>query len=116
MVNDGPEPRWEAPVARPLYVTLRRASELLGVPYWQVHGLSFLLETRYFGEKCGAPRVLLTSIDEFIRLRDEGEDAGAVLAARKDFRGWSPYSSLPAWRTPAPDPRSRHWRRNWYNR
>ena len=91
VVNDGPEPLWEAPFARPLYVTVRRASELLGVPYWQMHGLSFVLETRYFGEKGGAPRVLLTSIDEFIRLRDEGEDARAVLAARKSFRGWSPY-------------------------
>jgi len=115
VVNDGPEPRWEAPVARPLYVTLRRASELLGVPYWQMHGLSFVLETRYFGEKGGAPRVLLTSIDEFIRLRDDGEDARAVLAARKDFRGWSPYLTQPAWRAAAPNPRSRRWRRNWYS-
>lgn len=89
-MNDGPEPRWEEPIVRPLYVTLRRAAELLDVPYWQMHGLAFVLETRYFGEKGGAPRVLLTSIDEFIRLRDEGEDARAVLAARKDFRGWSP--------------------------
>ncbi len=115
VVNDGAEPRWEAPFARPLYVTLRRASELLGVPYWQMHGRSFVLETRYFGEKGGAPRVLLTSIDEFIRLRDEGEDARAVLAARKDFRGWSPDLRQPAWRAAAPDPRSRRWRRSWYS-
>lgn len=58
--------------------------------------------------------MLLTSIDEFIRLRDEGEDARAILAARKDFRGWSPYPRHSVWQPPAPDPRSRHWRRNWY--
>jgi hypothetical protein len=102
MVNDGTEPRREAPMARPLYVTLRRASELLEVPCWQMHGLSFVLETRYFGEKGGAPRVLLTSIDEFIRLRDDGEDPRAVLAARKNFQGWSPIDR----RRPGSRPRS----------
>lgn len=116
MVNDGPEPRWEEPIVRPLYVTLRRAGELLDMPYWQMHGLAFVLETRYFGEKGGAPRVLLTSIDEFIRLRDEGEDARAVLAARKDFRGWSPYPRHAVWQPPVQHARSRRWRRNWYNR
>lgn len=115
-MNDGTEPRWEEPIVRPLYVTLRRAAELLDVPYWQMCGLSFVLETRYFGEKGGAPRVLLTSVDEFIRLRDEGENARAVLAARKDFRGWSPYRNQPVWRPPTPDPRSNYWKRKWYNR
>jgi hypothetical protein len=110
VVNDGPEPRWEEPIARPLYVTFRRAAELLGVPYWQMHSLSFVLETRYFGEKGGAPRILLTSIDEFICLRDEGQDARAVLAARKDFRGWSPYPYQPRWE-PAPTVWQRRYRR-----
>ncbi len=84
------------------------------VPYWQMHGLSFVLETRYFGEKGGAPRVLLTSIDEFIRLREEGEDARALLAARKNFQGWSPYRGQATRQAPAVDLRSRHWRKHWY--
>jgi len=114
MVNDGPEPRWEPPIVCPLYVTLRRASELLEVPYWKMHGLSFVLETRYFGDKGGAPRVLLTSIDEFIRLRDDGQDAQAVLAARNGFEGWSPFRTQPsAWVPPVAD-RRRHWRKHWY--
>lgn len=112
-MNDGPEPRWEAPIARPLYVTLRRAAELLGVSYWQIHGLSFVLETRYFGDKGGAPRILLRSIDEFIRLRDEGQDARAVMAARKDFHGWLPHPYRLTWQPAAVVPRRpfkpRHW-------
>jgi hypothetical protein len=97
-----------------MYVTFRRAAELLGLPYWQMHGLSFVLETRYFGEKGGAPRILLTSIDEFIRLRDEGEDARAVLAARKDFRGWSPFGYRGGWEPPPIAPRNRFRRRSWH--
>lgn len=83
--------RWEPPPVKPLYVTFSRAAELLNVPYWKIHGLSFCLDTRYFGEKGGAPRILLSSIEEFIELRDAGQDAQAILAARRGFTGWSPF-------------------------
>lgn len=114
-MNDGRESRWEPPIVQPMYVTLRRASELLDVPYWKMHGLSFVLDTRYFGERGGSPRVSMASIEEFIQIRDEGRDAAAVLGARKGFQGWSPYPVRPAaWQAPSVDNRSRHWRKYWY--
>lgn len=101
--------RFEPPIVRPLYVTLTRASELLDVPYWKMHGLSFCLETRYFGEKGGAPRVLLSSIDEYIELRDSGQDAQAILSGRRGFTGWSPYPSQVV-RTQLPE-QPNYWQR-----
>lgn len=114
MVNDRPEPRFEPPLVKPLYVTFRRASELLGEPYWQIPGLAYVLETRYFGERGGSPRILLSSIEEFIQLRDDGQDARQVLASRKHFNGWSPSARQPQWARPVDDPRTRHWRKHWY--
>lgn len=111
MVN---EHRWEEPLAQPLYVTFRRAAELLDVSYDQVRGLSFVLDTRYFGERGGAPRISMASINEFLELREAGEDAQAVLASRTGFTGWSPYPAAPRWQPPVPDRRSRHWRKHWY--
>lgn len=87
--------RWEAPIAKPLYVTLSRAAEIMDVPYWKMHGLSFCLETRYFGQKGGAPRILLSSVEEFIELQEGGQDAQAILAQRRGFRGWSPFPMPP---------------------
>lgn len=109
MVNEGTQPRWEPPIVRPLYVTLRRAAELLDVPYSKVRGLSFVMEMRYFGDEGGAPRILLSSIDEFIRLRDEGQDARTVMAERSGFQGWSPYSHQVYWQPPPPKWRRRRW-------
>lgn len=83
--------RWEEPLPMPLYVTFSRAASILDVPYGKMHGLSFCLETRYFGEKGGAPRILFASLEEVIELRDAGEDAQAILAARRGFRGWRPF-------------------------
>jgi len=109
VVNEGTQPRWEQPIVRPLYVTLGRAAELLDVPYSKVRGLSFVMEMRYFGDEGGAPRILLSSIDEFIRLRDEGQDARAVMAERSGFQGWPPSHRQVYW---APPPKRR--RRRWY--
>lgn len=78
------EHRWEEPLAKPLYVTVARAGELLDVPYSRMIYLAHLLETRYFGPKGGARRVSMRSIDEFLELREAGADPVKVLAARKE--------------------------------
>lgn len=78
------ERRWEEPLARPLYVTIARAAELLDVPYGRMIYLAHLLETRYFGQKGGARRISMKSIDEFLELREAGADPVKVLAARKE--------------------------------
>lgn len=75
--------RWEEPLAKPLYVTFTRAAELLDVPYWRMHRLGFVLETRYFGEKGGAPRISMASIEEFIDIREAGGDPVAVMEPRR---------------------------------
>lgn len=104
---------WEEPLAKPLYVTFRRAAELLGVPYWRMSGLAYVLDTRYFGEKGGAPRISLASIEEFIDIRDAGDDPAKVMASRRSRAGWDGFSTRqPAWTPPAPTywQRRRRWR------
>lgn len=104
------ERRWEPPLAKPLYVTSNRAAELLDVPYWKIWGLAFCLERRFFGEKGGAPRILLTSIEEFIELRDAGEDAQEIMRRRRDFNGATLYRPRPAAYV-YEDPRARRFKR-----
>lgn len=104
------ECRWELPLAKPLYVTSSRAAELLDVPYWKIWGLSFCLERRFFGDKGGAPRILLASIEEFIELRDAGEDALEIMRRRRDFNGVTLYPPRPVLRV-YEDPRARHFKR-----
>lgn len=109
------ERRWEPPIVKPLYVTYNRAAELLGVSYWKIWNLSFCLETRYFGERGGAPRILLASIEEFIELRDSGEDAETILRERRTYGSWGRYRlAAPVSPTRYSDPRRRHWRKNWW--
>lgn len=106
------ERRWEPPLAKPLYVTSNRAAELLDVPYWKIWGLSFSLERRFFGEKGGAPRILLASIEEFIELRDAGEDAGEIMRRRRGFNGVTLYPPRAAVAHVYEDPRARRFKRN----
>lgn len=105
------EHRWEEPLAKPLYVTFRRAADLLDVSYERMRYLSYLLDTPHFGENGSTPRVSMASIDEFIAIRDAGEDPFHVLAVRKRNSEWNaPRPSAQRWSTP---PTNSYWRRPW---
>lgn len=104
------EPRWEEPLARPLYVTLRRAAELVDMPYERMIYAAYLLETRRFGPDGGARRVSMRSIDEFLELRETGADPLRVLAARREEERARRYEG-PAVVASAPQPLNSYWRR-----
>lgn len=108
--------RFEEPLVKPLYITMSRAAELLDVPYWKIQGLSFCIGRRYFGPEGGAPRLLLTAVEEYMQLRDAGQDAARIMSARQGVtNGWSSYppygyNQVTSWR---PITTRRRRRRRW---
>lgn len=124
------EPRWEPPMAEPLYVTLRRAAEILDLPYWKVWDLTFCLDARYFGEMGGATRVSLASVKEYVELVEAGQNARQVLMQKygPGQQSYTPRYSLKILRqkgrtaqyrqhyAPVPPRSNNYWKRGWWNR
>lgn len=80
--------RFEPPLVKPLYITLHRAAEILGVPYHRMQSLSFRLGRVYFGPGGGAPRVLLSKVEELKAYADAQAQPPEAPEPSIANRGW----------------------------